>query len=127
MSKRPLGELKSRHFLLAGALAPGSVVGDGAVVREVVPVAGSLRARVRAKLSANDGDVAFYFKRPREDGTFAEDGSDRHATQNPTALSLPDTNEAYREIELWGEAVLEIEYTDAGGGSTIEYVAVSLL
>lgn len=118
----------SRHFQLSGALGAGEAVEAAGVVRQVIPVSGFIRGKLRAKLSTAGGTVAFYFKRPSSNGQYAEDGTLRHAADEITDLALADTNEAVREFDLYGEGALEIEYTDDGsGGSVIDYFVVSLV
>ena len=118
------------HFNLAGPLAPGTVISTGAAVIEVVPIYGLLRMRIRVKLSAGDGTLTFKYVRPNVDPEppgFLDDGTSLHTTNNPSDLAVPDAvSEVGRDIDdLYGEAFLQIEFTDTSGGSTIGHITVA--
>lgn len=117
----------SRNYRCQQGLGAGAVVGTGATVREMIPVSQLLRARVRFKLSAGDGTLAFKFVKPDANGRYNDDGTSVYASGNPTDLAVPDTTEVNRDIDLYGEAFLLLEYTDTTGGSTIEFCDVSTL
>lgn len=121
-------EAHSRHVLVGGNLAPGTDIGDGATVYQLVPLDDHIRGRFRAKLSAQAGGGTFSFIYPRPDasGEYLEDGSQVHADAAAVDLALADTNEdASADIDFYGEAFILLKYVDGGGGSTIEYVAFS--
>lgn len=132
MSRRlPPNKSLSRSFIVRGNLAPGTSVGDGTTLRQVIPIGDALRGKVRAKLSAAGGSLAIKYVHPPTAGgdELAEDGTDVHATAAATALSLTDTSEQESAgIDFYGEAALLLEYTDdgGGGGSVIEKIVVSL-
>lgn len=131
MSRRhPNSPRFGRHFTVGGGLAPGTVVGASGTVREVIPIYGLLRGRIRAKLSVAGGTFSFKYVKPVAGAPpaeeFPEDGSSLHAAQNPADLVLTDTAEGFRDIDdFYGEAFLDVLYTDDGDGSTIEQVTFS--
>lgn len=130
---------RSRHFQLEGQLAAGAVVAEAGTKRELVAIAGALRGRVRAKLSAGTGTLRASYPRPlagvEPDDTFAPADTaaytQQHSTGEPTDVTLSTTDEFMMEIDdFYGEAYLLLEVIDAGNGgatATIDYVVVSLL
>ncbi len=122
---------RARHYQLVGALAAGEVATEGGTLRELIKVAGCLRVRIRAKLSAGTGTLKAYYARPDASGVYLTDGSQNHTTQPATNVTLGDTAEHEMEIDdLYGEGYLDLQVVDAGNGgatATIDYVIVSAL
>lgn len=120
---------RARHYQLTGALASGVVVGEGLTARELVKIAGCLRVRIRAKLTAGTGTLRAEYRRPDANGDFTTVAV--HATKAATDVTLGDTAEHLMEIDdLYGEGYLDVEVVDAANGgttATIDYVIVSAL
>lgn len=116
---------------LTGDLAAGTDCGEGGTKGELVAIAGQVRGRIRAKLSAGTGTLKAKFVYPDEHGEYTS--SQVHTTGNPTDVTLGDTNEYAMEFDaddLKGEAYLLVQVVDAGNsGATavIDRVHVSFL
>ncbi len=119
-------EYGSRQFILDGLLAPGTVIGSGLTVRELVAIEDFIRCRFRCQLSANDGTFEFEFVHPDLglDDLYIDDGTAVHLDKAAADLAISTTTEVVTDnIDLYGEAFILVSYTDAGGGSTIGHVA----
>lgn len=115
------------HRVLKGELAPGTDVASGQAVTERIPLQGLLRCRIRIELTSGDGTLSAAFAKPDVNGSF--DTPAQHALPeiDDEAVSGPDT-EAMMEVDgLFGEAALDVTFTDTTGGSKIKQVTVSAL
>ena len=125
MTRRALNRFSSaRHVLVAEDQA----VASAATAAFIVPIRDAVRGRFRAKCSTSGGTFTFRFMRPDAEGVYADDDSRNHADEAAADLVLADTSEGISaNIEFYGEAFVYVEYTDDGGGSTIEHLTFSSL
>lgn len=121
--------VRARHFQLQGDLAAGTVIAEGATAQEVLPIAGLLRGKIRAKLSAGTGTLRAKWVYPDAAGYIDPDNPSVHTTDNPSDVTISNTDEVVMPIEdFYGEAYLLVQVIDGGDGgatATIERVHFS--
>lgn len=107
-----------RPIRLHQALKPGTVVETEETASEVVPIAGSVAVRIRAKAThAGELDVAIL----DATGETPVEGEPSGAA----GVAVSAATEAVVEIaNLMGEAWLEVKFTAGLDAATIEYVDV---
>jgi hypothetical protein len=120
-------------FRCKRSLAAAAVVGIGAVLYEIVPVFGSFRWRVRAKVTAA-ASLDFIHVGPDFDPeqelsgkTFAQLVGTQYATPAITQLALAANTEANRDFDCYGEGYLILKLTGGAGAGAVTFVDVTQL
>lgn len=117
-------------FRCKRSLGATAVVGIGAVLYEIVPVFGSFRTRVRAKVTAAMSlDIIavgpdFDPDQELRGVAFGALQGTQYTTANPVQLALAANVEGNKDLDLYGEGYLIIKITGGAGAGAISFVDI---